>query len=426
MRTRSMIAWTAGALALALTARAADWPQYRGPDRTGVSKETGLLKTWPKDGPALAWTFDKAGRGYAGFAVVGDRVYTMGARDKVEYVIALDTKGAEQWAAKIGPMFDFAGNNWSAGPNATPTVDGDRIYGLGSQGILVCVDAKGAVQWSKNLPKELSAQVNPVGGGEDDYGWGYCWSPLVDGDNLILTPGGPKGLVAALNKKTGAVLWQSKEVTDQATYSSPIVADVEGVRQYVVMTQEGAVGVAAKDGKLLWTYKRRNEFPDVVCPTPIYHDGHVLLTATKGGCDVVKLAKAGDKFKATREFTTKDLANNHGGVVLVGKHVYGAHADRSWKCLTFPDLKPAWEARDLKTGSVVVADGHLYCLTEEGGEVVLVEATATKYVEKGRFALPKASKLRKPRAKVWTHPVVANGHLYLRDQELVFCYKVKG
>jgi outer membrane protein assembly factor BamB len=414
-------------LTLPLTLHGADWPQFRGPHRDGISRETGLLQTWPKEGPSLVWTFKKAGAGLSGPAIVGGKVYLMGLRDGGEVVFSLDEKGQERWAARIGPTFDFKGNSWSAGPLGTPSVDGDAVYALSSQGELVCVDAaKGTERWRKNLPKEMAAEVNPIGGGPEKFGWGFAWSPLVDGDHLIITPGGPKGLFAALDKKTGNVIWQSKEVTDQATYSSPLLAEVGGVRQYLALTQSGVVGVAAKDGKLLWEYKRQNEFPDVVIPTPLIHDGQVYVTAWKAGSEVIKLTPDGTKFKATSVWFNGDFGNVQGGVVLVKDHVYGYNEDRAWTCQEFATGKVVWESkrRSLGAGAVVYADGNLYCLTENG-DVGLLAASPDGYKEKGRFPLPEKSTLRKSRGKVWTHPVIADGHLYLRDQEFLYCYKIK-
>src|SRR5262245_58809728 len=289
-----------GACVLACSAPlpGADWPAWRGPDRTGASKETGLLKAWPKAGPKLLWTFAKAGNGYAGPAVVGGVVYAMGARGDDEYALAVDAKGKELWATKIGKVFDFKRNAWSRGPNATPTVDGDLVFALGSQGQLLCVNkTTGKQVWTKDLPKELKGQVNDVGGGEPDIGWGYCWSPLVDGDKLICTPGGPNGLFAALDKKTGKVLWRSKGVTAQATYSSPILSEAGGVRHYVYVTQEGVVGVSAKDGSLLWQYERDDPFPNVVCPTPIIQGNFVYVSVGyHAGAELLEVTAAGGKF----------------------------------------------------------------------------------------------------------------------------------
>jgi outer membrane protein assembly factor BamB len=427
MRTGTILGLAACLLGLA-PAPAADWPQWRGPTRNAVAPETGLLKTWPPGGPELAWTFDKGGRGYSGPAVVGGKVYFMGARDDTEFLIALDDSGKELWAARIGPVFDFRTNQWSRGPNATPSVDGDRVFALGSQGVLVCVDTGGKEVWRKDLPKQMNAEVsNYAPGGVDKFGWGYCWSPLVDGDKLVIAPGGPGGLLAALNKKTGEVLWQSKDVPEQTTYSSPMATEVGGVRQYVQMTQKGAVGVDARSGALLWSYVREEVYPDVVIPTPLVQGDRVYVTAWGGGAELLQIAPDGKKVKAA--WSQKEIGNHQGGVVLVDGYVYGYHEERAWECQEFATgtIKWASKRRAIGAGSVVAADGMLYLLSEQNGTglVALLEATPEKYAEKARFTLPKASELRKPSGSVWTHPVIAGGRLYLRDQEYLFSYKIK-
>jgi outer membrane protein assembly factor BamB len=425
------------AVLLALPALAADWPQWRGPHRDDVSRETGLLKEWPDGGPKLLWTYDNAGVGYSGPAVVGDVLYLMGGRDRSTYLYALDLKTAggkdvkELWAVKMGPVFTWRGNQWNAGPSSTPTVEGGHVYALDSQGELVCVAAAGGKKvWQKSLPKDLSGEVNPIGGGPEKIGWGYAGSPLVDGDKLVCVPGGPQGMVAALNKKTGEVVWRSKELTDQATYSSPIAAEIGGVRQYVVMTQEGAAAVAAADGKLLWYYKREEPYGDIVAPTPVVKGDLVFITAApSGGRDLIKVTRSGDKFSAAKVYADKEIENHHGGVLLVGDNLYGCSGERrtKWFCQEFKSGKLLWEedGRKLGKGSLTCADGCLYCVGEKTGLVLLAEASPAGWKPKGQFKLPQESKKRPPSGGLWTHPVVANGRLYLRDQELLFCYDVQ-
>lgn len=423
-------------LALLSPIFADDWPQFRGPDRTGISKETGLKKTWPQGGPPLVWTYANAGLGYSHPAVVGDRLYCMGAREGTEYLYALDLRASEGqnvkelWAAKIGPMFQWKepGNSWNVGPSATPTVDGERVYALGGLGELICVEAAtGKEIWRKNLPKEMAAEVNPIGGGPENLGWGFTWSPLVEGDQLICQPGGPQGLLAALDKKAGAVIWRSAEVKDQATYASPVVADIGGVRQYVVMTNAGIVGFAVKDGKRLWYYERKPEYSDCVIDSPIVHDGHVYATAGFGlGCDLVKVAREGEKFTATKVYQNKDLKNQNGGVVLFDNHIYGySNKGRGWVCQEFKTGKIVWASKKLGSGSIIAAQGDLYCFGEDDGVMALVEANTKEWKEKSTFELPQKSKNNKSNGKLWTHPVIANGKLFLRDQELLFCYNIK-
>jgi outer membrane protein assembly factor BamB len=422
-------------LVLSALVVAADWPAWRGPDRTGVSSEVGLLKQWPAEGPKPVWRSNKAGKGYAGIAVVGGIVYTMGARDNLEYALAFDAKGNELWSSKIGPVHDFSANPYSYGPNATPTVDGDHVYALGSKGILVCVNkTDGKPVWSLDLPKDLKAMVDKVGGGVEGFGWGFSWSPLVDGDELIITPGGPEGLFAALDKNKGTLLWRSKGTTDPATYSSPIAATIGGVKQYICLTQQRLVGVSAKDGELLWLWKREEPYPDVVCPTPIVKGDLVYVSVGRGGgCDCFRITPDAKKFKAIPVYSEKMIANRQGGLVLLGDYLYGFHEDTNWMCQDLNTGKIVWpkkRARQaVKVGSVIAADSRLYVLAEapndESGTVAMLDASPKAYKVISQFKLPQASKLRKSGGGVWTHPVLSDGKLYLRDQELLFCYQVK-
>lgn len=415
--------------ACCLLAKADDWPQWRGFLRDGVSKETGLLQSWPKAGPPLLWTAEDVGVGYSGPAVVGDRLYTMGARGDTEYVIVLDVKtGKEVLSAKIGPTFAWKGNSWNTGPSATPSVDGGSVYALGGQGDFVCLDSvSGKEKWRTSMPRDLAGEVNPIGGGPEKLGWGWTWSPLVDGQQVIVVPGGPTGLIAALDKGSGKLLWRTKELQDQATYASPVAAEIGGVRQYVCSVQNGVGGVAAKDGRLLWSFRHDEPYPDVVIPTPVVRDNLVFTSVGGGGTsDLVRVTADAGKFKAERVWGNKELASYIGGVVLVGDHLFGYHEKQSWKCMELKTGKVIWTSgrRRLGTGAPTAADGHLVCFTEDG-TAALVEASPKAFQEKGRFKIPKESTKRLPSGKTWTHPVVADGRLYLRDQELLFCFDVK-
>jgi outer membrane protein assembly factor BamB len=444
MKTRLPLLAGACLFAGALAALAADWPQWRGPDRTDVSRETGLLKAWPKGGPPLLWKINNAGIGFSGPAVVGDRLYTMGARDETEYVLALDVKtGQEVWHAKLGPIFTFSGNDWGDGPRATPTVDGTHLYALGGQGELVCLQVKdGKEVWRKNLLKDFGGKVMEYA---EPLSWGYCESPLMDGDKLVCCPGGPKGTMLALNKQTGAVLWRCTELKGEATDASIMPAEIGGIRQYVQSVYNGSgkggaiVGVAARDGKLLWTFPilpvSRYEVYAIV-PTPIVRGDLIYVTAGyNAGCDLLKVTKdAAGQFKAENLYSgrsQKVMKNEHGGVVLVGDHVYGYSDGRGWVCQEFKTGKEVWNEKNQLEGkgSLTCADGHLYLYSDEG-VAALIKASPMGWEESGRFELPEKSKvpeMRKTsrRAGVWTHPVVANGRLYLRDQELLFCYDVR-
>jgi outer membrane protein assembly factor BamB len=429
-------------LAVALPALAADWPQWRGPDRTNVSRETGLLQDWPKAGPPLVWTYKNTGLGFSTVAVVGDRLYTLGAlkdgTSENEYLIALDVKGdkpREAWKVKLGPIFTFKGNTWGDGPRGTPTVSGKHVYALGGQGELVCAEVAGGKEvWRKNLSKDL--------GGEMMSEWGYSESPLIDGDLLICTPGGEKGTLAALDRLTGAVRWRSTGLKNAAPYSSVVVSAAGKVRQYVqtsyvIETETGYVsGFAAKDGKVLWTETLNTGKSYAIAPTPVVRGDLVYVTAGYDyGCHLFKLTKAGDKFKAEDQYSRKarkSMLNTHGGVVLVGDHIYGHSENLGWVCQEFKKGNLAWRDKvqlECTSGAITAADGRLYLFSDEG-EAVLLEASPKGWKEHGRFTIPQKSNAPADRptsrgAGIWTQPVVANGRLYLRDQELLFCFDVK-
>jgi len=419
------------AVALLTSAGGSDWPQFRGPDRDGVSREIGLLAAWPEGGPKLAWTFADAGVGFSGPAVVGERIYLSGGRGPSEFVFALDLDGKELWSAKIGPLFAWKGNSWNNGPNASPTVAGDAVFALGGFGDLVCVAAAdGKERWRVNLAKDLGGEVNPIGGGLDDptpLGWGNAAAPLVDGDRVICVPGGKGGLFAALDVKTGKVVWRSTGVRDQAPYASPIVVDFGGTRQYISATNAGMVGVAAADGKVLWTYERAKPYEDIVAATPVFRDGYVFASVGFGeGFDLVQLSGKGGEFAAKKVASGTDVQIRDGGAVVVDAHLFGYSEKGGWVCQEFKSGKVIWADREaLGRGSIAAADGRLYCVAEKGGAVALVEPGVEGWKESGRLKLPRESKLRRPSGALWTHPVIANGRLYVRDQELLFCYDVK-
>jgi outer membrane protein assembly factor BamB len=425
MKTRRLVLPAVCLIGLAVAApvpfsRSADWPQWRGPDRNDVSKETGLLKSWPKDGPKLLWTYEKLGAGYAGPAVVGDRLYVLGMRGKDEHLIALDVStGNEAWTSQVAPYLSTGSTEgYGIGPRSTPSIDGDKVYVLGSQGLLVCAGtADGKQAWKVSLPQDLQGQMMS--------GWGWSESPLADGDKVICTPGGKKGALAALDKKTGSVLWRSTEVTSQATYSSVVADEVGGVRQYVQVVNKAVVGVAAKDGKKLWE-QPKPEHRTAVIPTPIVRDDDVYVTAGYNiGCDLLRLVPEAQGIKVEELYDNsarKNVENKHGGVVLVGDYIYGwTDKGGRWVCQEFKTGKIVWESKELGRGSVTYADGHLYCYAESDGTVVLVQASPEGWKEDGRFQIPRTKK----KGSIWTHPVVANGRLYLRDQDLLFCYDVK-
>ncbi len=429
-RFRSLAIFALGLLCSSdLVISGADWPGYGGPNRDGTSPETGLKATWPKSGPPLAWTFEKTGTGYGGPAVVGGVVYILGTEEKTETAFALSSEGKLLWKAPIGPIFDFDSNSWSGGPNSTPAVSDGKVVALGSQGILVCLDAKdGKEIWKIDLPAAMGAEVNPVGGGPDKMGWGYSWSPIIEEGQVIITPGGQGGLVASLELGTGKVKWRSAAVKSAATYSTAAIGTIAGQKQIVALTQEGPVGISFKDGSLLWSYKKEAPYPDVVCPTPIISGDSVYLSIGFGaGAERIAIKANGSAQAAESVWSEKEIANDNGGVVLFGGKVYGFHLKRGWQCQDLETGKKVWESKrgSLGVGSLMIADGKIFAVAEDKGEVGLIQAKADKYTEVSKFKLPKESSLRKQRGKVWTHPVLSDGKLYVRDQDLLFCFTVK-
>jgi len=395
---------------LALNISALDWPQWQGPDRDNVSKEVGLLKDWPKDGPKRVWLYENTGLGYGGPAILKGTLYINGTRANSEQLIAIDVAtGKELWSAPIASILK---NGWGDGPRGTPAADGEHVYTLGGQGTLICANAKdGKVLWKKTMD-ELGGKIP---------GWGYTESVYVDDKNVYCTPGGSKGALAALNKSNGNVVWQSKDFTAGAQYSSIVPAEIAGTKQLIQRTMTDLVGVAANDGKLIW----KAAFPEgrtAVIPTPVYHEGYVYITAGYGaGCKLVKIN--GDK--AEDVYANKVMKNHHGGIVLVNGKIYG-HADPGWVCQDFMTGQEVWSERKFGKGAITSADGMLYCLEEGSGTVALVEASPQGWHEHGRVTLSPQSKQRSPQGRIWTHPVVANGRLYLRDQEYLFCFDISG
>jgi outer membrane protein assembly factor BamB len=406
-------------------AKSFDWPQWQGPDRTGVSKETGLLKEWPEGGPPLAWKVKDLGGGYSAPSVAAGRVFGMSNRGNDEVVWALDEKdGKELWATRLGAA--YTGQRMPQGregPGCTPTVDGERLYVIGKGGDLACLQVKdGKILWRKSFTADFGGRV-PT--------WSYNESPLVDGDKVICTPGGPDATLVALDKLTGKTIWKSKVPGDPgAAYASAIAIEAAGQRQYVQLTQRGLVGVAASDGKFLWRYDAPANRMGINCSTPVFRDGTVFDASAYGaGGGLAKLTKDGkDGVKAEEVYSTRKMQNHHGGMILHDGHLYGANGGNEGGflvCLDFQTGKVMWDERDkparrgVQKGAVALADGRIYYLQEDG-TVTLFEPSPKEYLERGRFKHPDRS-----RAPDWTHPVVANGKLYLRDQDVLLCYDVK-
>ncbi|HEX8502642.1 MAG TPA: PQQ-binding-like beta-propeller repeat protein [Pyrinomonadaceae bacterium] len=383
----------------------ADWPQWRGPNRDGISKETGLLKQWPESGPPLAWKASGAGRGYSSLAASKGRLYTMGLRGEREFVIAFDFKtGKEVWATPHGTAFR---NDRGDGPRGTPTVDGDRVYALGGSGDLSALDANtGKVVWTMNVLQKF---------GGSNITWGISESPLVVGEKLLVNAGGPGASVVALNKKDGALIWKSQ--SDRAGYSSAIPVTVGGRTQVVFFTHSRGLGLDLETGKLLWDYpKAANDTANAA--TPVARGNRVFLTSDYGnGGGLVEIKADPKGVTASEVYFTREMRNHHSSSVLVGEHLYG-FSGGILTAMRFDTGEVAWKDRSVGKGSLVYADGLLYLLSENG-VVGIAEATPEGYRERGRFRIPQDS------LPTWAHPIVAGGHLFLRDQDTVYAYDLR-
>lgn len=384
---------------------ATDWPQWRGPNRDGKSQETGLLKQWPAEGPPLVWKATGAGRGYSSMAVSGGRLYTLGLRGEREYVIAFDVAtGKEVWATAHGSAYrDSRGD----GPRGTPTVDGERLYALGGNGDLSCLEARtGRILWAMNILKKFGGQ---------NISWGISESPLVIGDRVFVNAGGPGASIVALNKKDGSLIWKTQ--SDKAGYSSAMPLQVGGKTQVVFFTQERALGLDPNDGKVLWEYARpANDVANVA--TPVVRGNRVWISSDYGtGGGLVEVKSDARGVTASEVYFTREMRNHHSSSILVGDYLYG-FSSGILTAMRFDTGEVAWRDRSVGKGSLVYADGHLYCLSENG-VVGLVEATPAEYREKGRFRIPQES------LPTWTHPVISGGRLYLRDQDTIYAFDVR-
>ena len=389
MKIRLSLAFILG-VCLVCAAMAADWPQWRGPDRNGISKETGLLKHWPQEGPKLLWQVSNIDDGYSTPSVVGERIYLSSSKDMDdEYVQALDVKdGKRIWATKLGKVGPNQIANYPTS-RSTPTVDGESLYILGSDGDLVCVKvADGKEVWRKNLRTDF--------GGIPGM-WAYSESPLVDGDLLVCTPGGADATLVALDKKKGTLVWKSAVPGgDKAAYASIIVVQAAGIKQYVQFLEKGVVGVDAKTGKFLWRYDQTGKGMANMA-TPVAHNGEIYTSAGRAGFGgLVRLKATKDGVAAEQVYYERDLPTSLGGSVEIGGYLYGTNGE-GLVCAEFATGKIKWHNKSIGTGSVCCADGRFY-LHGENGDVALVEVTPDAYREHGRFTPP-----GRAQASAWCH-----------------------
>lgn len=396
------------------------WPWFRGINRTAVSPETGLLQEWPKEGPPLLWETKGAGRGYASLAIADGRFYTLGdapstADDADEYLTCFELDGGKQiWKTKTGPAWNQGSPDWQ-GSRSTPAIDGDRVYVITPHGVLLCCQTSdGAEVWRKDLMKEF--------GGKKGDGWGYSESPLIDGEMLVCMPGGDKNTMLALNKLTGEKIWSAPREGDKgAGHACIVITQVGDTKVYVCTTASGGMGVRAGDGKLLWTYN--DPQATAVIPTPIVRDDLVfLVSGYNSGGMLLKQVPDGEGVKIEEVYPlNSDLKNKHGGVVLVGDYLYGDTDSRGRPyCAEFITGKVKWqgEPSGRQTASIAAADGRIYLLFANG-TLVLAKASPEKYEEVGSF------KIGETKRPAWSHPVILDGKLYIRNQDQILCYDIK-
>jgi outer membrane protein assembly factor BamB len=390
--------------------RADDWPQWRGPERTGISKETGLLQEWPAGGPALRWKAGEIGTGYSSPSVARGRVYLQTTHDDREFALALDERTGEKvWETPVGKVGKNRGPQYP-GTRSTPTVDGESLFCLASDGELVCLDvANGDTKWKKHLRQDFDGA---------DGAWAFSESVLIDGDSLICTPGGKTAALAALNKNTGATIWTAT-VPDGGTaeYASVMIVDKGPVKQYVTFLRKGLVGVDAKSGKFLWMYDKTVD-PGANILTPIIVGDRIFSAGSRTGGGVVQLKAEGESVKAEQIYFARTVAPSIGGAVLLDGNLCGT-AGQTMFCASFDTGEIKWTDRAVGPASLCYADRRLYVRGHGNGDVALVEPSTEGYREKGRLVQPERSK-----TQAWPHPVVANGGLYLRDQGVLFCYQV--
>ena len=409
---RIVLGLVAGCVACAVVAVAAqapstDWPQWRGPERNGVSRETGLLPEWPRSGPAVVWSASQLGTGYGSVAVAGSRVFVQGMKNRQSVVTSLDrAAGKAAWSIALGSAQE---NDRGSGPRSTPTVDGDRVYVLTENGDLVCLlVADGKVVWRRNVLREFNGR---------NINWLVSESPLIDGNRVIVSPGGRNAGMVALDKMTGTTVWVSKELSDEAGYASAVVADVQGVRTIMTLTGNAGIGVRATDGKVMWRYGNvANNTANIT--SPIYSNGKVFFTSAYGtGGALLGLQATGESVSAQEIYFTRNMQNHHGGVVLVDGYLYGFN-NSILTCLEFETGKVMWRDRSVGKGSVAYADGRLYVLSEDN-VVGLVEASPKGYRETGRFSIADQG------WPSWAHPAISGGRLYLRNQNVLASYELR-
>jgi outer membrane protein assembly factor BamB len=384
-----------------------DWPQWRGPHRDGISPETGLLREWPDDGPPLLWRAEGLGPGDGSVVMAGDRLFLQGTHGEEGVLICLNrADGTLRWRTPLGPKF-VHGNN--PGESSTPTIDGDHVYALSGHGVLICARVDdGSILWQLSLPNEFQGRAG---------GWGYSESPLVEGDSLIVSPGGPGATIVALDKFTGQTVWTTRTLSDIGGYASPIAVDLGPLRVIIAFTARAGVGVNAENGNLLWRYTPpANRTANAA--TPVFHANRVFYSSDYGtGGGLLELAPIHDRVLTRQIYFNKVMKNHYGGVILVDGYLYGS-SGVAFACMHFDTGKAAWQDRSIGKSSIAYADGHLYLMSDRG-VVGLLEATPREHRLVSKFKLD--TNARNTR----TIPVVCDGRLYIRHADRLDCFDIR-
>lgn len=434
--TFPMIVFLGFLLCVSGEVEASDWPQWRGPHRNGKSPETGLLQEWPEGGPPLAWKATGVGSGFSSVSVADGRIFTMGDLADGQYVFALKEDGGEMlWKTLVGPIHE----DGRGGPRSTPTTDGDRIFVTNTEGDVICLEtASGKEAWRVSMTEAYESYMMKAMG---SYDWKYAESPLVDGDRVVVTPGHVRAMMVALDKKTGEEIWITRGGrigplgSDGAAYSSIVVTEIAGVRQYVQLVGRGVVGVDAATGEMLWSYNRvANDIANI--PTPLVTGEYVFASSGYGtGAALLKISRNENIEESEEEdaeewqaeevyFLEADtMQNHHGGLILHEGIVYtGSGHNKGFPvAVALMTGEVAWgpiRNAGQNSAAITYADGRIY-FRYENGLMILVEANPEEYSEHGSFPIPDTKK------PSWSHPVVANGKLYLREQDNLFSYDIR-
>jgi outer membrane protein assembly factor BamB len=394
------------------------WPQWGGIHRDHKSSASGLLQQWPEAGPAQVWKYTDAGRGFSSFSVYDGRLYTLGTKDGRNYALCLNAgDGTEMWRTDIAAAIPADGYNqdWSGGPRSTPTLAGQHVVVLDDGGTLCCLTREsGAICWSVNLVDDFGGMVPK---------WGYAASPLVDGNRVVVCPGMDQFMVV-LDLETGRKLFTSSGHNERAHYVSLIKHEVDGVPMYVTAAQSGLVAFSAENGAVMWTNKSTGNATatvatPIVCGNLIYH-----TSAYSAGCALLEISIQDGVATAREIYANQNQQNHHGGVVLVDDLLYGYRRRGGLVCQDLNSGEVKWNERlsGDSSASIAYADHRLYVYGETSGTCYLAEPSAEKWLERGRITLPQQTQLDRLQGKIWAHPVIAEGKLFLRDMDLIYAF----